>query len=164
MRFKNSVNYIYIALGRCRGRRTSWQDRRSMSATHLSLVVTALCSRPRLKFVRWYLDTRTCTWTTLYVFFPFFRLVLPNKYLYSMIVYCCLLLLYFYYFIIRVFAKKIIQPIIPSNLKKAKFIRASLWLCLRWANRRNSVRGLHITSIIFEIHQIPKKTNNLVSK
>ena len=26
----------------------------------------------------------------------------------------------------RVFAKKIIQPIIPSNLKKAKFIRASL--------------------------------------
>ena len=54
----------------------------------------------------------------------------------------------------RVFAIKIIQPIIPSNLKKAKFIRASLGLCLRWANRRNSVRGLHITSIIFEIHQI----------
>ena len=27
---------------------------------------------------------------------------------------------------IRVFAKKNIQPIIPSNLKKAKFIRASL--------------------------------------
>ena len=31
-------------------------------------------------------------------FFPFFRLVLPNKYL--RIVCCCLLLLYFYYFVI----------------------------------------------------------------
>ena len=31
-----------------------------------------------------------------------------------------------YYLFIRVFAIKIIQPIIPSNLKKAKFIGASL--------------------------------------
>ena len=30
-----------------------------------------------------------------------------------------------------VFAIKVIQPIIPSNLKKAKFIRAPLLLCLR---------------------------------
>ena len=45
-----------------------------------------------------YLGTRTCSWTTLYGFPPFFRLVLPNKY--STIVCCCLLLLYFYHFVI----------------------------------------------------------------
>ena len=38
-------------MGRCRGRRTSRQGRRSMWATHLSLVVAAFCSRPRLQFV-----------------------------------------------------------------------------------------------------------------
>ena len=31
-----------------------------------------------------------------------------------------------FFFVFRVFAIKIIQPIIPSNLKKAKFIPASL--------------------------------------
>ena len=36
---------------------------------------------------------------------------------------------------------KIVQPIVLSNLKKATFIPASLWICWRWANRRNSVRS-----------------------
>ena len=44
----------------------------------------------------------------------------------------------------RVFAIKIIQPIIISNLKKARFIPASLLLCLRRANRRNSIRSQKI--------------------
>ena len=43
-----------FALGRCRGRRTSRQDREKaqMWTTHLSLVAAAFCSRPRLQFVR----------------------------------------------------------------------------------------------------------------
>ena len=75
---------VIFALSRCRGRRTSRQDRRRMWATHLSLVVTAFCSRPRLKFVRWlvvegvlhvytrYLDIRICSWTTRCTFPPLF--------------------------------------------------------------------------------------------
>ena len=46
-----------------------------------------------------------------------------------------------FFLINRVFAIKIVQPIFLSNLTKARFIPASLWLCLRWANRRNSVRS-----------------------
>ena len=38
---------VFFALGRCRGRRTSRQDRRSMEAKHLSLVVAAFCGKSR---------------------------------------------------------------------------------------------------------------------
>ena len=58
-----------------------------------------------------YLDTRTCSWITLYVFFSFFRLVLPSKYV--RIACCCLLLpQYFYSFVIfRVsFSAKVYAP------------------------------------------------------
>jgi len=47
-----------------------------------------------------------------------------------------------------VFAIKIVQPIILSNLKKARFIPASLWICLRWASRRNSVRSQKNTNLV----------------
>ena len=50
----NSVNLriAAVALGRCRGRRTSRKDRRNMWATRQSLIVVAFCSRPRLQFAR----------------------------------------------------------------------------------------------------------------
>ena len=83
---------VIIAMGRCHGRRTSRQDGRSMWATHLSLVVTAFCSRPRLKFVGGRLSKVSFMWyapgTSIlvpdpgqhYTFFPLcFQLVLPIK-------------------------------------------------------------------------------------
>ena len=53
-----------------------------------------------------------------------------------------------FFYVNSVFAKKIFQPIIPSNLKKARFIPASLRLCLRCANRRNSITSQKNTNLV----------------
>ena len=63
----------------------------------------------------------------------------------------------------RVFAKKNIQPIIPSNLKKAKFIRASLCVCDERIAEIAFEASISLASFLKFITS-PKKTNNLVSK
>ena len=75
-----------FALGRCRGRCASRRDR--MRTTHLSLVVAAFCSRPRLQFARGCPTRPWCDTCTSYngssfsSFFPplffFCRLVLKK--------------------------------------------------------------------------------------
>ena len=83
-----------FALGRCRGRRTSQQDRRSTWATHCPWLWRPFAAGPASSLLvvgcrrcPWWdsykvPDTRTCSWITLCIcfVFSFFRLVLPTKY------------------------------------------------------------------------------------
>ena len=56
----------------------------------------------------------------------------------------------------RVFAIKIIQPITPWNLKKAKFIRASLCVCDERIAEIAFEASISLASFL-KIHQITKK-------
>ena len=88
------------------------QDRRSMWATHLCLVVTAFCSRPRLKFVRSWLSKVSFvsyvpgTWTLVPApgprctfFFPFFFYFFPTntRGLFAAACCCCIFVLFRYF-------------------------------------------------------------------
>ena len=119
-----------------------------MWATHLSLVVAAFCSRPRLQFVRgcpkrpWcdtyqVPDTRTCSWTTLYSFFSIFLFFfsagssIKHARGNSTSFCCCLLLLYFYYFgIFRV----------SSN-------RTACWFII-WRKRRSLLHEVKVVMLL----------------
>ena len=141
-------------LGRCRARRD--RSKRSMWATHPSLVVAALCSRPCLQFVRgwssvslmsyppgtWIL-ARTCPWTTLYSFFPFFSAGSSKK----LLEYCLLLYFLLLRYISRFFLRQSVCARAASWLYYVKeagqpttYSKSCVFLCYWCINTHNAFK------------------------